>query len=1128
MLNIESLRIERYGVHERLSIDGLGRLTLIFGPNEAGKSTLMSFLRFMLFGAAGNAAEHAVSGAAEGSLVLVDPSGRRWRLARRREPAEGSRARKAAAQLVREDGHAADAELVRVWLGGLTPSLYRNLFAFSLRELQEFSALDDEQTGAYLFNAGLGVAPGAVLAAERRLAQEMERLFRPRGQQPQLNRAMAERERTDKELRLAMDKLDEYRDASRRLNALEQELKRLEAEIADRRREAEWLAACRDAWPHWIRRAEIVRELSELPDVSAFPADAALRFEQLRSRRDEWEARLRSAESQLGEIRRRWEDAAAFPERAFAPHAEALEELWRQWPAHQGRVQAAASRRAELAALQEQFAQLLARISPAWRSSDLERFPMSMAERERAERLAAELCEARREALEAGQSVRHWEERLREAEGRLAGHEREGRLARQRCAERCGLPDGFDPAAALAEAARLSDDLRRWKETDDQRERARERLHDAAEAEHRAGWAAPAAEETHLPAGRRLRSARSRHRVRGGERAFLRRLALPGAAALLLPLYPLWHGDWAAASAAFVLCAVWLLYAALRRGRPPEPAASESEKPIALRERLRWLEEECERREAEIASRLAALFPAAAASEAGKPARAEDSPGEHPQGWRAAFAARREASAARHETGAAAALRMSSPLRESWEAIVRHVGAAEAELRRFQAEQAVREREEAEWSAAVSRCAAELDKARRTAQERGAIAEQLHGRWQRWLAEYRLPADLPPESLPRLAELVERAQELARQCRALERLIGDDERETSDFAARVSALLAELPLEERTGEMERDLRSAREAARRALRREEERRHEMARGEELEREAAEARAKLTGLDGQIRQLLHAAGADDDESFRRRAAQAERALRLNEQLRQLEAMLAHLAGTRGVAAMASELSGRGEEQLAEAWAEASRQVERLRMEADRLREDKGRLAGELARLTSDEEHARLLQLREEREEEVRALTAQWAKRALALHLIRATRARAEQERQPRTMIRAGEYFAAMTGGRYTRVVSRLSDRSVAAVRRDGEWVEPSRLSRGTAEQLFLSIRFALAHEYAQHASVPIMMDDIFVHFDSERLRRALLLLPSLAERHQVLLFTCHEHVRDEVRRLLPSARLIELES
>jgi len=128
----------------------------------------------------------------------------------------------------------------------------------------------------------------------------------------------------------------------------------------------------------------------------------------------------------------------------------------------------------------------------------------------------------------------------------------------------------------------------------------------------------------------------------------------------------------------------------------------------------------------------------------------------------------------------------------------------------------------------------------------------------------------------------------------------------------------------------------------------------------------------------------------------------------------------------------------------------------------------------------------------------------------------------------MIRAGEYFAAMTGGRYTRVVSRLSDRSVAAVRRDGEWVEPSRLSRGTAEQLFLSIRFALAHEYAQHASVPIMMDDIFVHFDSERLRRALLLLPSLAERHQVLLFTCHEHVRDEVRRLLPSARLIELES
>ena len=66
----------------------------------------------------------------------------------------------------------------------------------------------------------------------------------------------------------------------------------------------------------------------------------------------------------------------------------------------------------------------------------------------------------------------------------------------------------------------------------------------------------------------------------------------------------------------------------------------------------------------------------------------------------------------------------------------------------------------------------------------------------------------------------------------------------------------------------------------------------------------------------------------------------------------------------------------------------------------------------------------------------------------------------------------------------------------------------LSRGTAEQLYLALRFGLIEEFAQHAEpLPVVMDDILVNFDADRADRAASSIRDLAARHQVLYFTCH---------------------
>ena len=70
----------------------------------------------------------------------------------------------------------------------------------------------------------------------------------------------------------------------------------------------------------------------------------------------------------------------------------------------------------------------------------------------------------------------------------------------------------------------------------------------------------------------------------------------------------------------------------------------------------------------------------------------------------------------------------------------------------------------------------------------------------------------------------------------------------------------------------------------------------------------------------------------------------------------------------------------------------------------------------------------------------------------------------------------------------------------------------LSRGTREQLFISLRLALSGSFTRHGSdLPLILDDVMVNFDTTRAKIAAEVLTEIAESgKQVILFTCHEHI------------------
>jgi hypothetical protein len=120
--------------------------------------------------------------------------------------------------------------------------------------------------------------------------------------------------------------------------------------------------------------------------------------------------------------------------------------------------------------------------------------------------------------------------------------------------------------------------------------------------------------------------------------------------------------------------------------------------------------------------------------------------------------------------------------------------------------------------------------------------------------------------------------------------------------------------------------------------------------------------------------------------------------------------------------------------------------------------------------------------------------------------------EQHRQPETLREASEYMKKLTGGKYTRIWTPLAHDILFVDQADGQPLSVQVLSRGTREQLFVSLRLALVSAYARRGiHLPMILDDVFVNFDAGRTRTACAVLKDFAKQgHQLLVFTCHEHV------------------
>ncbi|MED4694291.1 ATP-binding protein [Peribacillus frigoritolerans] len=139
-------------------------------------------------------------------------------------------------------------------------------------------------------------------------------------------------------------------------------------------------------------------------------------------------------------------------------------------------------------------------------------------------------------------------------------------------------------------------------------------------------------------------------------------------------------------------------------------------------------------------------------------------------------------------------------------------------------------------------------------------------------------------------------------------------------------------------------------------------------------------------------------------------------------------------------------------------------------------------------------------------------EWAKLAIAKSLLNKTLDRYKRERLPKVIADAERHFSFLTNGNYRKIILDQSGEGILVQRSDGLSFRVEEVSRGTAEQIYVSLRLALADHTFENDSFPLIIDDSFVNFDAERTKRMLELLKKVSEKRQILFFTCHRYIME----------------
>lgn len=346
----------------------------------------------------------------------------------------------------------------------------------------------------------------------------------------------------------------------------------------------------------------------------------------------------------------------------------------------------------------------------------------------------------------------------------------------------------------------------------------------------------------------------------------------------------------------------------------------------------------------------------------------------------------------------------------------------------------------------------------------------------------------------RLQETLDRARRYQARVASLAARLGEQAPESGEVAARVRAWRQKLTLAHTLYAQRKELQK--------------------RWGEVQASLQELDARWAALSAQLRAAGEEAGCDTEQALRRAAERArERAGRIDarDDVRRQLAELA--AGGQWAHVLREVREGPAADVLEADIRRYEQRREQLDAQLQTLQQRKGQLLEQRCHMETHTLDAITgAQEAESAFADADDAWRQWLRLLLANRLLHRVLDEFRDRTEAHVLTAAGEALATLTHSRYTGVELEWTGDTayLVAVGPDGAQ-RPETLSDGTRDQLFLALRLAYLRRHLEDGEpLPVVMDDVFVHFDDARTEAALTALADLARHTQVLYLTHHRAV------------------
>ena len=411
-MRIEELYLDGFGHFFQHSVGPLvGPMSVFYGPNEAGKTTLLAFVRAILFGFPARYGNHyppLAGGRHGGRISLSDGAGALY-VVERYAGARGG------LKIDTPHGPASNPEAVLQRLtGNASQDLFRNVFAFSLDELQAAASLND--ASGTIYSAGQG-APGLpALWKDLRDRKNLIYLSRGRGTDRAVPGLLGMLRDIDEQLRDIGGNAERYAQLTARRSGIEAELRDAEAGLTRLKAELDGIDRRLDGWNDWVAFSDCERRLRDTPRYVDFPDDPIPRLESLEER---VRRTLDDRDEAAGQLRLASEAAAVeISGEELLDDRERVESIRRARSSFDNSVRDLPERKAELRGMEADFANNLTDLGHGWDETELLSFDASLPVRNQVDRWKLQVTEcderARQAQLQLDQECRALQDRQEE------------------------------------------------------------------------------------------------------------------------------------------------------------------------------------------------------------------------------------------------------------------------------------------------------------------------------------------------------------------------------------------------------------------------------------------------------------------------------------------------------------------------------------------------------------------------------------------------------------------------------------------------------------------------------------------------------------------------------------------